>query len=277
MSTSTALVRTLYRLCLLVVIGWVLAAVLVYLAQRQLLYWPQPRALPTQTLALATDAGAVMVSVQSPAHEQAVIYLGGNAEDVSQTAAMLAEQLPGRAIYLLHYRGYGGSAGSPSETALVGDARLLFDQLASRYRQIDVIGRSLGSGIAVQLAASRPVQRLVLITPYDSMRHVAQTHYPWLPVGWLLKDAYDSLTFAPAVRAKSLLLLAGQDQIIPAGSGELLASRLGGEAKVITLAAAGHDDIVGEPEYLAALQRFFTEIGTGSAPVMLAGGVANGL
>ena len=260
MTRPHSFVRLVRRLPLLAAMAWCVACVLLYVLQRELLYWPQNASLSGQRLSLRASEGPVLVSVQPGVDDRAVIYLGGNAEDVSQTAPLLAAQLPGRPLYLLHYRAYGGSAGSPNEAALVDDARQLFDLLAPKYRQIDVIGRSLGSGVAIQLAASRPIGRLVLITPYDSMLHVAQAHYPWLPVGWLLKDTYDSLTFAAQVRAPSLLLIAGRDQVIPAGSGESLAKQLAGDVTLQTIGEAGHDDIVAEPAYLAALQAFMTEI-----------------
>jgi pimeloyl-ACP methyl ester carboxylesterase len=78
-------------------------------------------------------------------------------------------------LYLLHYPGYGGAAGRPSETALVADALALFDQVAARHPRVTVIGRSLGSGVAIQVASARPVERLVLVTPYDSLMEIATT------------------------------------------------------------------------------------------------------
>ena len=120
---------------------------------------------------------------------RALIYFGGNAEDVSLTRAELAVLLPDTPLYLLHYRGYGGSEGSPSEAALRADARALHAHVAERHSAVTVVGRSLGTGPAVHLAATRPVQRLVLLVPFDSLLAVARGAMPRLPVD-LWEDAH---------------------------------------------------------------------------------------
>lgn len=122
----------------------------------------------------------------------------------------------------MHYRGYGGSSGKPSEQALVADALALFDQLQSKYSDITVLGRSLGSGVAVQLAAQRKVTQLLLITPFDSLSALAQRQFPFFPVKWLLKDTYNSVAYAPDINSPTLILLAEQDEIIGRAHSEAL-------------------------------------------------------
>jgi pimeloyl-ACP methyl ester carboxylesterase len=129
---------------------------------------------------------------------------------------------PDRAIYLLHYRGYGGSSGSPSEKALFADALILFDEVHAKHPDIDVVGRSLGSGIAVYVASLRQVTRLVLVTPFDSLQELAAHQYPYVPVRWLLLDKYESWRFAPHVTAPTLIIAAERDEIVPRASNELL-------------------------------------------------------
>lgn len=97
----------------------------------------------------------------------AVVYFGGNAEDVAWTVPELAGAFPDRAIYALHYRGYGGSSGRPAEAALRDDARALFRLVHSRHPDVIVVGRSLGSSLAIQLAAEEPVTRLAMISPFE--------------------------------------------------------------------------------------------------------------
>ena len=94
--------------------------------------------------------------------------------------------LPITPLYLLHYRGYGGSSGSPSEEMISRDAMTLFDQVYATHPHITVVGRSLGSGVAVRLASQRPAARLVLITPYNSLEELAARQFPIFPVKWLL-------------------------------------------------------------------------------------------
>jgi uncharacterized protein len=127
----------------------------------------------------------------------------------------------------------------------------------ARHARVAVIGRSLGSGVAVHVAAVRDVSKLALVTPYDSVLRVAQRQLPIVPVSWLLKDTFDSLSKAPRVRAPVLVLLAERDQVIPREHSErLVAAFAPGRAEVRTLAGTNHDSISGSPEYARALADF---------------------
>lgn len=198
-----------------VLAGYCLLCLLLYLLQRQLIYFPvQAQLPPTEPLLLQQTDATVLVSRDARDTSQALLYFGGNAEDVSVALPEFAAAFPNHAVYLMHYRGYGGSSGSPSEQALLTDALALFDQLHSKHSAITVIGRSLGSGVAVQLAAQRKVAQLVLITPFDSLSALAQRQFPLFPVKWLLKDTYHSVAYAPAISSPTLILVAEQDEII---------------------------------------------------------------
>jgi uncharacterized protein len=159
-----------------------------FIFQRSLIYLPQPRSpgINGTTFVLPTTEANVLVSVRPHDGQTALIYFGGNAEDTSLSLPDFSSAFPDHAIYLLHYRAYGGSSGSPSEAALFKDALVLFDQVRAEHRDIVLIGRSLGSGIAVRVASVRPVSRLVLVTPYDSLQEIAATQFPYFPVRWLL-------------------------------------------------------------------------------------------
>lgn len=185
---------------------------------------------------------------------RALLYFGGNAEDVSRNLPGFSVAFPGSAIYLPHYRGYGGSSGSPSEEALFADGLTLFDEVHSRHPNIDVIGRSLGSGIAVYVASRRPVARLVLVTPFDSLQDLAAIQYPYIPVRWLLLDKFESWRYAPQVRAPTLILAAEHDEIVPRASTDLLLTRFkSGVASLRVLADTGHNTISYRTEYMQLL------------------------
>jgi len=131
-----------------------------------------------------------------------IVYYGGNAEDATGQAF---EPWPAEwALALVNYRGYGASEGRPSERALCADALVVLDALARRpdvdAARIVLVGRSLGTGVATQVAGQRPVQGVVLISPYDSMVALARDHYPFLPVRWLLRHRFDSVARAPGSR-----------------------------------------------------------------------------
>jgi pimeloyl-ACP methyl ester carboxylesterase len=233
------------------------ACLALFLMQRSFLYFP-PRVAAFQApqVSTLTVPGAVLkVSERPHAGKRAVIYLGGNGEDVSASLPLLDAAFPDHALYLLHYRGYSGSSGKPSEKALVADSLLLFDRVLATHPEVVLVGRSLGTGVAVQVASRRPVRRLVLVTPYDSIAELAARQFPYFPVRWLLQDTYDSGKYAPGVKAPTLLIAAEHDEIIPARSTEQLLSRFApGVASMKVVAGAGHNSISDSPAYIPFLQ-----------------------
>lgn len=232
---------------------------LLYVFQSRLLYLPRKEVAleGVRAIRLQRDDAILKIWVLHPEARAALIYFGGNAEDVSDNAADFAAAFPDRAIYLLNYRGYGGSTGHPSEEALLSDAAAAYDLIAAHHDRIAVLGRSLGSGVAVALATSRPVDRLVLITPYDSIANVAADHFAWFPVRWLLRERYDSLQRIGAVHAPVLAVLAEHDEVVlRARSDALLAATPSGVRHTVLIRGATHNDISSFPAYWQSLQSF---------------------
>jgi pimeloyl-ACP methyl ester carboxylesterase len=244
-------------LATIVVLAYLGLCALLFLSQRALIYFPQPRSTVGQaaTITLPVDAGEVIVTVRPHVGPKALLYFGGNAEDVSYNLPGLSAAFPDHAIYLLHYRGYGGSAGSPSEAALFADALALFDRIRAEHQNVMVVGRSLGSGVAVYLASLRPVTRLVLVTPYDSLQDLAERQFPYIPVRWLMLDRFESSKYAAQVTAPTLLIAAEHDEIIPRASTESLMTRFrAGVAALKVVPGAGHNTISDRPEYMPLLK-----------------------
>ncbi|KEF43014.1 MAG: PhoP [Cyanobium sp. CACIAM 14] len=232
-----------------------------FLLQRSLLYFPQPRApgaggdLLALPLTGIQEEGRVLVTVRRRAGPKALLYFGGNAEDVAAQLPLLEEAFPQHALYLLHYRGYGGSGGRPSEAALCADALALFDRVRGEHQRIEVLGRSLGSAVAVHLAARRPVDRLVLVTPFDSIETLARSRFPLLPVGLLLQDRYRTWREAPQVRAPTLVIAAERDEVVPRASTEALVSRFRpGLVSLVVLPVDGHNAVENSPKYRSLLR-----------------------
>ena len=165
-----------------------------------------------------------------------------------------AGAFPNHAIYLLHYPGYGGSSGNPSQQAIFAAALALFDRVHAEHANIVVIGRSLGSGVAVWVASERPVARLVLVTPFDSLGDVAAAQYPFLPVRWLLRDKYESWRYAPQVTAPTRIIVAEQDELVPRASSDRLRMRFkAGFVSWVLVPGVGHNSISESADYLALL------------------------
>jgi pimeloyl-ACP methyl ester carboxylesterase len=227
-----------------------------FLFQRQLIYLP-PKALHSQDSieTLHVDGADLLVSVMTRPGPKAIVYFGGNAEDVSFTLGSFAETFPDHSLYLLHYRGYCGSTGTPSEAANRLDSVALFERALRGHSEVAIVGRSLGTGVAVQLASLRPASRLVLITPFDSLEEIAARQFPLFPVRLLLRDKYDSARYAPGIRSPTTILVAENDEIIPrARSQRLFEQFADGVAVMKVLPGVGHNSISARPDYFTALR-----------------------
>ncbi len=258
-STRTIVLRLCRRVLLgvlvLTVLGYVAVAALLYQQQRALLYFPRPlaSALPADVRFLV-DGRKMPAWIANPDQRDAVLYFGGNGESVETEVDFFRDTLPGRSVYLVPYRGYSGNAGLPTEAGLYADALVEYDQIRAKHRSVALVGRSLGTGVATYVASKRPVEQLVLVTPYDSLQNVAQAKYPWMPIGLLLGDKYESWRRAPQLTMPVTLLIAGQDRLIPPAHAEALARQLPKPPKIVTIDGAGHNDISIRPEYRSALR-----------------------
>ena len=247
------------------VVALVLALpVALYVGQDRLIFHPQPttaNAFPGAESVFMQARDGIRLHAWHLAGSPLVLYFGGNAEDVSWMLRRAAQQAPGTGWLLVDYRGYGLSAGSPSEAALSSDAIEWLDYAKQKLeaRQVVVFGRSLGSGVAVQLAAARAVEGVILVTPYDSMTSVASHHYPYLPVSWMLKHPFDSLARAPAIAAPLLCLVAERDQVIPAIHSKRLFEAWKGPKRWVELAGAGHNSTDDVPAFWQAIREFLVQ------------------
>ena len=229
-----------------------------YLGQRQEIYHPEAtwRVQQPPDFELVNDGVRLRGWVVNPGRGKALIYFGGNGERIEDSRGDLAQWFPDRTIYLLPYRGYAASEGKPSEQALVSDALALFDRVTPSHTAVAVVGRSLGSGVATRLAASRPVERLVLITPFDSLVRVAQGYFPWLPVSALMQDRFESWRYVNDIHCPVLVIRAEDDEVIPAQRTLTLLKAFGRAPTVQVVADAGHNDVQDHADYRVSLERF---------------------
>ena len=249
--------RSLIGVVLLGIALYLGLGALLFVFQRSMIYFPQTRAIggPDRLLMLPVTDQQIAVTVRPLASAKALIYFGGNAEDVSRSLPSFAEAFPDHALYLLHYRGFGDSTGTPTEEAIQHDALALFDKVRALHAEVALVGRSLGSGVAIRLASQRPASHLVLVTPYNSILELAQRQFPIFPVRWMLHDKYESWRYAPSIAVPTLVIAAEHDEVIPRWSTEKLIRQFKpGVARVEVIAGAGHNDIGESPEYLRLLR-----------------------
>ena len=200
----------------LIVLIYLLLCLALFAFQRNLLYFPTPEyEHPYTTTLFSSDNEQLKVLILNEGKETAILYFGGNAESVVHNAAQLAADFPNDTVYLVNYRGYGGSSGQPTEAGIYADTLYIYDAIKSKHHTISAIGRSLGSGVATYLAANRTIHKMILITPYDSIQNVAKSHYPFFPISLLIQDEFNSAKYAADLETNTLILIASHDTVVP--------------------------------------------------------------
>jgi pimeloyl-ACP methyl ester carboxylesterase len=256
---------------------WMGAVAAVWHRQDRLIFRPDPRPLGALPPALAaarfrparvSTADGLGLSFWAaeplPGWPTLVVFHGrsGNAADRAPLLLPFAEA--GYGVVLAEYRGYGGNPGAPSEAGFLLDARAHLDWVAAAWgeRAPVVCGESIGSGVAVMVAAERPVRALVLDAPYTSVADLAAAMYRWLPARRLLRHHFDSISRLPAVRAPVLVLHGDADALIPPEHGRRVAAAAGGRSEFVLLRGAGHPALADDPagRGMDAVERFLADL-----------------
>jgi fermentation-respiration switch protein FrsA (DUF1100 family) len=235
---------------------YVLFVGLLYVMQRSMLYHPTATrispadaGLPeAQEIEITTSDGEKLVAWHVPPRgdKPVVIYFHGNAEIVPWRAAHHRVTIAdGTGLIALNFRGYGGSTGTPTEDGLHRDAAAAYAFAAERYapQRIVLWGQSLGTGIAVRLAAEKPVGKLILEAPYSSTVDVAAAKFPYVPVRWLMKDQLRSDQWIGKVHVPLLIMHGAQDEVIPLRFGERLFALANEPKRFIRYDKGGHNDL----------------------------------
>jgi hypothetical protein len=254
-----ALMRAVVPFLTLAAIIYLGLCLYVYATQRSQIYFPTPETHhpSARVTRLRSHGESLKIWVIPRAGPRALVYFGGNAEDVSWNIDAFSAAFPDHSLYLVNYRGYGGSTGQPSESGLFADALTVYDHVRAQRSEISLMGRSLGSGVAVYVASERPAHKLVLVTAYDSLVNVARSHFRFLPVRLLLRDRYESVRRTRDITAPVLMVIAGDDEIIPRARSEALSNGFPPEqVKVQVVRGATHNSLDQSPEYLRAVQAF---------------------
>jgi uncharacterized protein len=267
-------VATLKTLLVVGVAVYLALVAVMYFAQRALMYFPETvRTAPekaglpeAEEVVLDTADGERVIVWHIPPRgdHPVVLYFHGNGGAlryrVDRYRALTED---GTGLVLLSYRGYGGSSGRPSEDGLIEDARTAYAFATQRYpaARLVVWGESLGSGVAVAIAAEKAaekkVTRVVLEAPFVSAVSVAASVYPFVPVRFLMKDQFRSDLRISNVKVPVLIVHGDRDAVVPIESGERLYSLIEGPKRFLRVPGAGHEDL--GPRAIAAMRAFVAE------------------
>ncbi|MET0407446.1 MAG: alpha/beta hydrolase [Hyphomicrobium sp.] len=243
------------KVILIIAVGaYVIAAGVMYVAQRRFMYFPDPvRTTPAaaglanvKEMSLATPDGEKLVAWYGKARpgQPTLLYLHGNGGSLALRSETMRKYLDhGRGMLMLAYRGFSGSTGAPTEAANVADAKLAYDTLIrTGVKPDDIIlyGESLGSGVAIQVAKEKKVAGIILDAPYTSILELAVAQFPWLPVSLLLKDRYESIKYIHDLHVPIFILHGDADEIVPVEMGRRLFAAANEPKEIKTVPGGGH-------------------------------------
>ncbi len=235
----------------------------VFVMQRSLMY---PAARHPPDISAAGVAGLRVVTTETldglrlshwyrpPADGKRLVLVvfHGNAGNLGDRVPKMADLMQaGFGVLLADYRGYGGNPGRPSEEGLTADARVLLDWLAAQGiapQRTVLYGESLGTGVAVKMAAERPVAALILESPYTSIAEVAQAHYWYLPAKWLVLDKWNSMAHIERIGAPLLVVHGARDRTVPPRYGRRLFEAAPEPKEMVVLDEGGHNDLYEFPQ-----------------------------
>ena len=232
-----------------------------------------PKLLPKREIVCLTTADGLNLRSwyfkAARAEMPTVVFFHGNAGDIGNHlpfAKFLIEA--GYGLLALEYRGYGGNPGSPREAGLIADGRAALAFLNAQGipdSGVVLFGESLGTGIAVQLAAEHQVHAVILRSPYTSIAEVAAIQLPYIPARWLVHDRFDSLAKIGLSKAPLFVFHGANDALIPLALGRQLFDAAGEPKTWLTVEGAGHNDVQ-TPEAERAMLTFLQQLPPASAP-----------
>ena len=226
---------------------------------------PMPKG--AEALSLRTEDGQELRGVLIPAdgaeaERTLILGFGGNAWNGQDVAEYLHEVFPDTTTISFHYRGYRPSGGSPSADALIADAPFIYDFAVERVkpRRVIAVGFSIGSGIAAHLAAERPLDGVILVTPFDSLKAVAQSMYPWVPIGPFFAHEIDAASALQRSKVPVAILAGERDEIVAAQRTDALRRRVPNLVFDRTISGAGHNDIYARSDFQKAMDEAFERL-----------------
>ena len=251
----------MWRMPIYIVSAYALFVAVMYVLQRSIMYFPA-RSLPSSAQAGVPDMDVVILRTADGLELKAwygppkgsggavrptLVYYHGNGGGIAIRGARARPYLDrGYGVLLVEYRGYSGNPGKPNEQGLYEDGRASLAFTQSRGLPLErtvLLGESMGSGVAVQMATEFNVGAIVLESPFTSTVDVAASAYWFLPVRWLLKDRFDSIAKIDQVRAPLFMVHGERDRVVPIRLGRKLFAAANDPKEAVYLPNAGHNDL----------------------------------
>jgi len=190
-----------------------------------------------------------------------ILYFHGNAGSLAGWGTVAYDLLPyGYEVLITDYRGYGKSTGKMSEVNFFSDAQLWYEFCRSRFpeSQIVIYGRSLGTGVATQVAAQNKPSRVLLETPFFNMADLAKGHFPGFPHQQLIRYPFRNDKYILEIQSPVFIIHGTADEVVPYESGKRLGALGDGSwLRFRTIPGGNHNNLSNYPEYISFLNEAF--------------------
>jgi uncharacterized protein len=227
-----------------------------YVRQREIIYAiapVDPEALK-QAVNLTEDMKGWIVN---EGRQNAILYFSGNGESVDALRSEFVVLFPERTVYLMPYPSFPPNPGVISEENVVKNALALYDAVVNKHEAVGLVGRSMGSGVAMQVASKRKVDQMLLVSPFDQLFNAENALVPFIPNRFTMKDKYDSIALAPSIRVPTVFVVGDKDTNVTPRNSQRLAAAFGVPPTIVEVPGADHFTIVNTDGYRTAAKAAF--------------------
>jgi uncharacterized protein len=228
-----------------------------YVRQREIIYAIPP--IDPEAAKQAVDLTEDMKGwIVNEGRQNAILYFSGNGEAVDALRTEFVGLFPDRTVYLMPYPSFPPNPGVISEANVVKNALALYDAVVNKYEAVGLVGRSMGTGVAIQVASKRKIDQMLLVSPFDQLFNAEKALIPFVPNRFTMKDKYDSITVAPSIRVPTVFVIGDKDVDVTPKSSQRLAAAFGIAPTIVEVAGADHFNVVDTEGYRTAARAAFS-------------------
>jgi uncharacterized protein len=227
-----------------------------YVRQREIIYAipPLDAQAEKQAVTIAEDMKGWVIN---EGRQSAILYFSGNGEAVDTLRDEFVTLFPERTVYLVPYPGFPPNEGSIAEQNVIARSLKLYDSVVNKFETVGLVGRSMGTGVAIQVASQRKVDQMLLISPFDQLFNAESALVPLIPNRLTMKDKYDSIKLAPEIRMPTVFVIGEKDVNVTPRNSQRLAAAFGLPPTIVEVPGADHFSIVNTNEYRVAATAAF--------------------